>query len=88
MDRPKYDIKARKPQLVTALDGSALTIRLEVLVNTPRGQQGTGKYIHLSVTPTDGMHLLAQLKQAQAQHDWADVPAAESTMVPPQSEKH
>lgn len=85
----KHNIRAVEPMVLSTQDGKGLTIRAEIVEMKMAQSRRTGKYIHLSVTPSDGMNLLALLKQLQARHGWPDGADPEAPIfVPPPAEKH
>lgn len=86
--KPKHNILAVAPQVTTSLDGTALTIRAEIVEKKMAQSRRTGKYIHLSVTPRDGMLLLTMLKRAQELHGWEDAPTPSVDRIPPASERN
>jgi hypothetical protein len=85
----KHNILAVEPAVMTTTDGKGLTIRAEIVEMKLGQSKRTGKYIHLSVTPSDGMNLLALLKQAQSRCGWPDAPPPQPAIhVPPPGEKN
>lgn len=84
----KHNVLAMDPAVLTTPDGKSLTLRAEIVEMKLGRSKRTGKYIHLSVTPSDGMNLLALLKQAQSRHGWPDGAAPQPAIhVPAPDEK-
>lgn len=85
----KHDLLAADPAVLTTPDGKGLTVRAEIVEMEMAQSRRTGKYIHLSVTPSDGMHLLALLKQVQSRYGWPDAPPPRPPIhVPPPDERN
>lgn len=83
-----YEFDITDLDLIVSQDGKGLMLRAQTVDQPPTGPRRSGKYIHLSLTPSQAMRLLGHLQRAQAHFGYPDVADAETVKVPPRKDQN